>query len=169
MRMIFKPPPIIDTAKLIIFASNDEDVEYTDRIDLHASTSENGFVRIGEMPNLAITRTYYDNSYLLMICDEGWNAKGVIQFATIEEAKIKAERGYKGLNEKWQDSPYSQQEIDDFLRDEYGVDPRSEWWAMICSFCGKNDSELQVLFQGKHATICKNCVKRFYEELIKNT
>lgn len=88
----------------------DEDVEYTDRINLHVGTSENGFVRIGEMPNLAITKTYYDNSYLLMLCDEEWNPKGVIQFTTIEEAKIKAERGYKGITEKWHNSPYGQQE-----------------------------------------------------------
>lgn len=167
--MNLKPPPIIDSAKLVIFASNDENVEYTDRIDLHVGTSENGFVRIGEMPNLAITRTYYDNSYLLMLCDEEWNAKGVIQFTTIEEAKIKAERGYKGIAKKWQDSPYGQEEIDDFLRDEYEVDPKSEWWTMTCSFCGKRDSGLEILFQGKYATICKYCVKSFYEELMKTT
>jgi hypothetical protein len=164
-----KPPPIIDSAKLIIFAVNDEDVEYTDRIDLHIGTSENGFVRIGEMPNLAITRTYYDNSFLLMLCDEEWDTKGLIQFTTIEEAQLKAERGYKGINEKWQESPYSQDEIDEYLRDVYEVDPKSEWWTMFCSFCGKKDSELEMLLQGKHATICKHCVKNFYEEIIKNT
>ena len=164
-----KPPPIIDSAKLIIFASNDEDVEYTDRIDLHVGTSDNEFEKIGEMPNLAISKTYYDGSYLLMLCDKEWNAKGVIQFSSIEEAKIKAERGYRGINEKWQDSPYVQQEIDDFLRDEYEVDPKSEWWTMICSFCGKKGSELEQILQGKSASICRNCVKQFYEEFIKNT
>jgi hypothetical protein len=167
--MNLKPPPIIDSAKLILFALNDEDVEYTDRIDLHIGTSENGFVRIGEMPNLAITRTYYDNSYLLMLCDKVWNTVGVIKFTTIEEAKIKAERGYRGITNKWQESPYSHQDINDFLRDEYEVDPRSEWWTTFCSFCGKKDSELEQLFQGKHAAICKHCVKSFYEEIIKDT
>ena len=164
-----KPPPIIDSARLIVFAWNDEDVDYTDRIDLHVGTSENDLVRIGEMPNLAITRTYYDDSYLLMLCDEGWNAKGVIQFATMEEAKIKAERGYKGITPKWHNSPYGQQEIDDFLRDEYEVDPRSEWWTMICSFCGKKGSELEQVLQGKYASICRNCVKNFYDEFVKST
>jgi hypothetical protein len=169
MKMNPKPPPIIDSAKLISFASNDEDVEYTDRINLHVGTTENDFVRIGEMPNLAITRTYYDNSYLLMLCDEGWNAEGVLHFTTIEEAKAKAELGYKGISNKWKDSPYGQQEIDDFLRDVYEVDPRSEWWTMICSFCGKKDSEFEQLLQGKYASICRSCVKDFYEEFFSDT
>jgi hypothetical protein len=60
------PPPIIDSAKLILFAVNDKDVEYTDRIDLHVGTVENGLIRIGEMPNLAITKTFYDGNYLLI-------------------------------------------------------------------------------------------------------
>ncbi len=166
--MKLKPPPIIDSAKLILFAINDKNVEYTDRINLHVGTSENGFERIGEIPNLAITKTYYDNSSLLMLCDEKWNVKGVIQSTNIEEAKIQAERGYKGITEKWQESPYSQQEIDDFLREEYEVDPNSEWWTTYCSFCGRKSREINQMIKGLKAQICDVCVSDFHKELKEN-
>lgn len=90
-KMNTNPPPIIDSAKLICFAKNDDEVECTDRIDLHVSNSEGEFERIGEIPNLAISRTYGErNDYLLMLCDAEWGVKGVIAFTSIEEAKIKA-------------------------------------------------------------------------------
>ena len=63
--MTIKPPPIIDSAKVLLFASNDEDVHYTDRIDLHVGTLESGLVRMGEMHHLAIVKTYDDESYYL--------------------------------------------------------------------------------------------------------
>lgn len=162
--MKYNPPPIIDSAKLLQFAANDDEVEYTGQINLHVGTVDNGLEKISEMPYLAITQTYGENDYLLMLCDSDWNAKGVIVYTTIEEAKIRAERAYKGISQKWQTSSYTQNEIDDFLRDEYEVDPKSEWWAMICSFCGKKDAELDQLLQGRHASICKSCVLEFYKE-----
>jgi hypothetical protein len=64
------PPPIIDCTKVVLFAKNDDVVEYTDRIDLHVG-GENGFERIGELPNLVISEPYREpNTYLLMFCDE---------------------------------------------------------------------------------------------------
>ncbi len=134
------PPPIIDSAKVIVFARNDADVEYTDKINLHVGTEENDFKRIGELPNLAISAPYSTSGeYLLMLCNENWQAQGVICFSTIEEAKIKAEKGYKGILSKWQESSYNKDEVSEFLRNEYEVDPKFEWWTSICSFCGKKD------------------------------
>jgi len=164
-----KPPPIIDSTRVIFFAINDSTVEYTDRIDLHVGNSNNEFVRLGEVPNLAISVNYNKpDEYLLMFCDENWLTKGVIPFTTIEEAKIKAERGYKGITRKWQKSPYTQNEVDDYLRDEYEVDPKSEWWTTICTFCGKKDLELGVVLKGKYASICKGCINKYYRLFNEN-
>lgn len=136
------PPPIIDSAKVIVFALNDSDVVYTDKIELHIGTEEGEFQRLGEVQQLAISIPYNTpDKVLLMFCDASWQVLGVIAYTTIEEAKIKAERGYKGISDKWVASPYSEDQIEDFLRDEYEVDPKSEWWITICSFCGKRDSE----------------------------
>ncbi len=162
-------PPIIDSAKLLFFAINDDDVEYTDRISLYVWGSGKDLEPIGEVPGLAIAETYYDpKKYLLMFCDHDWSVKGVIPFTSIEEAKIKAERGYKGISSKWNASTYSDEEIQDFLIDEYDVDPYSEWWTSFCSFCGKSNSEFSKLIAGQSAQICENCIKDFFEVVNKN-
>lgn len=158
------PPPIVSTAKVLVYAVNDSDVEYTDKIDLHVGTKEQGLQRLGEVPHLVISTPYNQpEDYLLMFCDSSWEVLGVIAFTTIEEAKIKAERGYSGISDKWISSPYSTDQIDEFLRSEYQVDPKSEWWTTICSFCGRKDTELESVIVGKYASICKECALSYAE------
>lgn len=158
------PPPIVNTAKVIVYAVNDSDVEYTNKIDLHVGTIDEGLQRVGEVPNLVISSPYNQpEDFLLMFCDSSWEPLGVISFTTIEEAKIKAESGYTGISDKWISNPYSADQIDAFLRSEYQVDPKSEWWTTICSFCGRNDSEFESVLVGKYASICKECVLSYAE------
>ncbi len=163
------PPPIIDSCKLLFYARNEDDVTFTDRISLFIGGSGDELEPIGEVQNLAISKTYYEpHEFLLMFCEDDWSVKGVIPFTTIEETKTKAERGYNGISSKWKKNPYSEDEIDDYLRDEYEVDPKSEWWTMICSFCGRKDTEYSRLLEGKYAVICEDCVNKFYKAFNKN-
>jgi len=96
-----------------------------------------------------------------MFCNEEWEVVGVIDFTTIDEAKIKAERGYSGISKKWMESPYDDETINDFIRNEYEVDPGAKWWSTICSFCGQQDLEVEQILVGKYACICQNCVIEF--------
>ncbi len=163
------PPPIIDSCKLLYFAENDDEVKFTGRISLFVGDVNEGLEPIGEKPRLVITHTYCEpREYLLMFCDIHWSVKGVISFTTIDEAKIKAERVYNKITQKWKESPYSNEEINNFLRDEYEVDPHSDWWECICSFCAKKDSELEEVLVGEYASICKSCVINFYNEFNEN-
>jgi len=166
MRMETVPPPVIDSAKLICFAPNDADVTFTDRISLYVGGCGEELEPIGEVPNLSITQPYYEpKNFLLMFCNSDWTVKGVIAFTSVEEAKIKAERGYTGITSKWRDSPYSDEDIRDFLRDEYEVDPNSEWWAEYCSFCGRESNDVKQMIQSQKAQICNFCISQFYEGL----
>lgn len=159
------PPPIIDSSKLICFAHNDSDVIFTDRISLYI-----GGEPIGEVPKLAIMKSYSDpERYWLMFCNTDWTAKGVIAFTSVEEAKIKAERGYTGITSKWNDSPYADEDIKNFLRGEYEVDPNSEWWADYCSFCGRESRNVKQMINSDKAQICNFCISEFYEELKEDT
>ena len=163
------PPPIIDSAKVLVFAQNDDDVVYTDKIELHVGSTEGEFRRIGEMPYLVIARPYNSpEGYLLLFCNAEWGAEGVIAFTSMEEAKRKAERGYRGISQKWTISPYTEDDLNEFLRNEYNVDPLSEWWSQICSFCGRKESELESVVVGKYASICRQCVLEFYEAFNEN-
>ncbi len=160
------PPPIIDSAKLICFAHNDAEVTFTDRISLYVGGSGEELEPIGVVPNLAITQPYYEpKNFLLMLCNSDWTVKGVIEFTSAENAKIKAERGYTGITSKWNDAPYSDEDIRNFLTNEYEVDPDSEWWSEYCSFCGKESSEVNQMIKSQKAQICNFCINAFYEEL----
>lgn len=160
------PPPVIHSSKLLCFAVNDADVVFTDKISLYVSSEAGELVRLAEVPNIAICQPYNEISeILLFFCDENWEPKGTIPFSSIEEAKIRAERGYAGVNSKWHNSGYSHSEIEEFLRTEYEVDPASRWWEMVCSFCNKTESEDLTIFQAPKASICSKYVASFYSNI----
>lgn len=152
------PPPVLDSARLIAFAHNDDEIEYTDCINLFV-----GEERLGEVPCLAICRNYWHpHDILLLFCDLDWQSKGVIGFETVDEAKAKADRGYHGISKKWMNCPYSDQEVAEYLRNEYNVDPDAEWWKMFCSFCGKENHELDGILASDRAAICRKCAVNVY-------
>jgi hypothetical protein len=153
------PPPIIDSARTICYAVKDDDVVFTNRIHLIV-----GGERVGEVSHLAICHNYSNpDDFLLLLCDADWESKGVIGFDSVEAAKAKAERGYEGISRKWVDVEASKEELDRFLREEYEVDPDTEWWRTFCSFCGKEDTETTGLLASGNAKICYECVKEFYK------
>jgi hypothetical protein len=153
------PPPIIDSARVLQYVTVSADMEYTERIHLIV-----GGERLGRVPNLAICQNYCDpEDVLLLLCDMQWNSQGCIAFTTVDEARLKAEGGYPAISGQWKSTPHGQSAVDDFLRDVYEVDPRSEWWRHICSFCQK-DVEGMAVSKGS-ATICLECVDSFHEAM----
>ena len=159
--MLNRPPPIIDSARVLEYARTDGDVSYTGRINLFSDGT-----RVERVPCLAICRNYFDPSdILLLFCNEEWVSVGGIGFTTVGEAKAKAELGYQGIDDMWTDPGFSDDEIDDFLREEYEVDPKSEWWKMICSFCGKDQHDFENLISSSRAAICNRCIVKFHVEL----
>ncbi len=59
------PPPIIDSARVLEYATVSADMEYTERIHLIV-----GGERLGRVPNLAIGQNYYGpGDMLLLFCD----------------------------------------------------------------------------------------------------
>ena len=155
------PPPVIDSAKLLAYAVVDADIEYTDRICLFVNEE-----RLGKASRLAITANYFiPGDILLEFCDDEWSCKGVIAHKSVEEAKAQAERGYRGISSKWVPSPYSEKDVADYLRDSYGIDPTTEWWKTMCSFCGKDIEEGRA-FGSRNAVICEKCVSAFHSNLV---
>ncbi len=166
--MIDNLPPVIDSCKLLLYAGTGSDVEFTDRINLHVGSSDGEFIRVGEQPYLIIAQPYSNqDEYLLMFCNSSFETVGVINFASLHEAKLKAEKGYRGISDKWKPSPFTENEVSNYLRDEYEVDPTSEWWKDECSFCEKS-SELEMLIKGTKASICKSCIESFASEINEN-
>ena len=159
------PPPVIDSAKLVAFAENDDDVTYTGKLSLHVGGPSN-WQTVDELPGLVIVNSYnMPQDFLLGFCDESWSISGVIQFDSIEAAKARAEHYYSGVGSKWCSSPYSDEQVREYLKTEYGVDPDSEWWVVRCSFCGKEDTDTAGVIASESATICYGCIGDFYSEI----
>lgn len=158
------PPPVIDSMRTLWFAVVDNEVTYTDRIHLIV-----GGERLGKVECLAICLNYsIPGDFVLCFCDSRWQCKGVIAYQSVDEAKAKAEIGYSGIGEKWQAHTASQDEVDAFLREEYDVDPKTEWWKTECSFCGKDIPDVDGILGGKSAHICYGCIREFYEHIQKD-
>jgi len=125
---IHKPPPVIHSARTLFYAVNDESVEFTGGIDLFVGNPKN-MNKLGEMPFLAICQNYCPpQDILLFFCDQNWEPQGAIGLQSIEAAKEKAEKGYKGISKNWATFAISNAEVNQFLREEYEVDPNTEWW-----------------------------------------
>lgn len=159
------PPPILNSARLLSFASTvSETVEFTDRIELHVGC-DGEFTRLGQVPFLAIAETFPPpGRILLMFCNECWETLGLSAFTSMEDAKLQAERGYRGISARWVNSPYTTDDEDRYLRNELNLDPRSEWWKTVCSFCG-NDASSGGFVEGPRAVICECCVRTFHKQL----
>ena len=149
------------------FAENDDDVTYTGKLSLHVGGSDN-WQTVGELPRLVIVNPYNNpEDFLLGFCDDAWAIKGVISIESVEAARDRAEQCYSGIGGKWRKSPYSDEQAREFLRNEYEVDPDSEWWIVRCSFCGKEDTDTAGIIASESATICYGCIEDFQTEISK--
>jgi len=160
---VYKPPPVIHSARTLFYAVNDDSVEFTGRINLFVGDN---LEKLGEMPLLAICENYcVPGDILLFFCNKDWEPQGTIGLDSVAAAKEKAEVGYKGINKKWVNAESSKEELYKYLRDVYEVDPDTEWWKVECAFCGKDDSEVDRMLgsTNEKTYICNNCIRALYE------
>ena|GEM_PF-3456601 len=120
------PPPVIDAARVICYAGTEVGVKFTDRLCLLVDG-----VRVGRVPRLVICENLCDpGDFLLLFCSENWESVGAIGSESVELAKERAEVGYSGISSVWEYSRASSEEVDGFVRREYGVDPKTKWWEI---------------------------------------
>ena len=159
------PPPVIDSARLVEYAENDDDVTFTGELSLHVG-GPSDWETVGELPALVIVHPFYNpGEFLLGFCNESWETSGVIPFESVEAAKAHAEHYYSGIGEKWRVTPYSEEQTREYLRTEYDVDPDSEWWTVRCSFCGNQDTGNAGIIASESATICYGCIEEFHKKI----
>lgn len=99
-----RPPPVLDSAKVLEFAVLDPSVQFTGALNLY-----HGDKRIGRVPCLAICMDPNVDGLFLFHCDENWNVLAAQIWnnpdrpvvATVEEVKAKTEKYYSGLSSKW--------------------------------------------------------------------
>src|SRR5262245_22403310 len=99
-----RPPPVLDSARVLEFAVVDSSVRFTGALHLY-----HGGERVGPVPCLAICRDPNVDGLLLFHCDKNWNVLGAQIWnnpdrpvvATVEGVKERAEEYYSGISSKW--------------------------------------------------------------------
>jgi hypothetical protein len=146
------PPPALDCARVLEYVFIPSSNEYSGRTLLFVDGKE-----IGRVPCLAICEEKSSGGVLFFHCDAEWNVLGCAPYASVAEAKNKAERIYAGLLPSWIASGVSEAEAERYL-DELFADER-------CSFCGKRADLVEQLFQKGSVYICDGCVEEYYRTL----
>ena len=146
------PPPALDCAQAIEYAIVDAGVAFEQRHTLNV-----GGEWLGEVPRLAICRNLDESEFMVFHCDTEWNVLGVAAgYNSVEEAKAKTERSYRGLASRWVATGYS--------REEAQKNIAAIFKGHECSFCGRLPPEYQSAV-GDAVRICNHCIDEFHEAI----
>ena len=138
------PPPALGCRRVLAYAVVDGSVEFSGRTLLFVDGKE-----LGPVERLAICKSQDDPDYLLVHCNKRWDAKGVSAYASMEEAKSKAESIYRGLSSHWIDPQVSEEAAEAYLDELFG-DQR-------CAACGKRADKVDKLFRTESGYVCPSC------------
>jgi len=93
------PPKTIDSVQIYVYAIVDDAVEWTGRSG--GPTVYVGAKLLERVPRLAIGLNYDGREFILLYCDEGWEALAAGGYPSLERAKERAEREYRGVASRW--------------------------------------------------------------------
>lgn len=146
------PPPALDCAHAIEYAIVDETVRFEQRRWLNV-----GGAWLGAVPRLAICRNPDELQYMVFHCDNDWNVLGVAGgYATIAEAKARAERSYQGLSSKWMETGHTPEDAARYMAEVFKGNE--------CSFCGRLPPQYDsaVGDAREKVRICNRCIDEFH-------
>ena len=150
--MITAPSPMLESSKLVKYATTDPPVVFTGRQVIYLDGK-----LLDAAPRLAICENLSDQRMHLLLCDDDWNVIAASTGDSLVEVEEMAERWYRGIEDKWIKSPYGEEEFR-----KYAGDQREE---LRCSFCGRWDWEYGQAFSVQGSNICDVCVRSFFEKL----
>ena len=143
-----KPPPVLDSARVLQYALVDKSVGYVGRTLLFVAGKE-----LGRVPRMAICENH-EMGVLLFHCSRNWKILGCSPHTSVAEAKKKAEWIYPGLSGRWKRAHVTKKQARLFLD--------KLWGSQRCNFCGKRPDEVEQMYGKSDAYICVACVERFH-------
>src|SRR5437867_3651946 len=148
------PPPVLNMARVIAYAFVDDSVRWTGRQCLFVGGEE-----LGPVPRLALAQNVTGDlkDVLIFHCNDRWEVLGVSGGSTLEEAKVRIERAYRGIGAKWIDANVSIEEAKAWILENSD--------HIVCFFCGRSAGEFQQIVTGKLAAICNLCIDKLHQEL----
>jgi ClpX C4-type zinc finger len=157
------PPPVLDSARVLFYATVNDSVTFAGRTLLFVDGHE-----IGQVPCLAICEDGTTKEALLFHCDAEWKTLGCSAHTSPNEAKARAERIYSGLSTRWIEANVSKDAAEvyqDKLRKEYEDDVHELRSSARCSFCGRRVDDVNDMHvnENEDAFICDVCVEEFHQ------
>ncbi len=151
-RTLPKPPPALDSARLLAYAVLDESVSYSGHRLLFVDGKE-----LGPVPCLAICQVSDGSGVLFFHCSDDWTVLGAAEYKSVAEAKNRAERIYPGVTSLWIEAHVSEQEARRYL-DEF-------WGDQRCSVCGRTPDQINRLVSKNSVRLCDSCIDEFHQML----
>ena len=146
------PPPVLASARVLAYAFAEAGT-YTGRHVVFAAGRE-----LGPVPCLAMGRRLPRGEVLLLFCDKDWDVLAAEAHTSIDAAKYAAGEAYAGLDAKWQETSFTDAEVDAFLDEEDR--------GLICSFCGRHPHEVDRIVTGHGgAAICEICIRALLQRV----
>ena len=149
---VAEPPPVLSGARVLAYAIVDDTVAYTERNRLFVDG-----ILLGPVPRLAICQELRKPEIVILHCDDEWGARGVSGgYSSVEAAKLRVERSYYGLLDKWVDTSVTEDQARDYLGHECADEK--------CSFCGRIPLYVETMI-GDNVRICNICIDEFHEDI----
>lgn len=93
-----QPPRELDSSDVLEFAWIDASVTH----DPYGPYMIADGKRLGSVPALVIARNQRNPAdILLFFCDHDWDVLAAAGYATVEEAKVRADKEYRGVSKLW--------------------------------------------------------------------
>jgi len=148
-----KPPPVLACCRVLRYAVLSSSVRYSGHSNLYVDGRE-----LGPVPSLAICQPLDRAEILLCHCARDWTVLGAAAYASIGEAKKRAEAIYPGVARAWVDARISKSQATAYLNSVV-------WKGMKCTVCGKRPDEISRMLEKGKVRICDSCIREFYRFL----
>jgi hypothetical protein len=157
MNMRDAPPPVLDSARVLLYAILDDSVRWTGRQTLIV-----GGKKLGPVPRLALCQNVWGEFKDIHIfhCNDQWEVLGAGGGRTLDDAKASAEIAYAGVVAKWIAMNVSEEEGRAWTM-EHST-------GMKCSFCDRIPAEIERLITGKSGAICNYCIAELHAKMQDN-
>jgi hypothetical protein len=145
-----EPPPVLAFTRVLEYAVLGASVRYSGHSSLFVEGKE-----LGPVPRLAICQPFDEAEFVLLHCDDEWEVLGAAGYASLAEAKGRAERIYPGVSACWIDRYITEAEAKDYVEREFGHER--------CRFCGKLPVDVErMVVHARGGPICNFCIEEFH-------
>lgn len=145
-----EPPPVLAFARVLEYAVLTSSVRYGGHSALFVGGKD-----LGPVPRLAICQPLSETTFTLFHCGDDWDVLGSSGYASVAEAKARAERIYAGVSACWIDRQVTEADAAEYVERESGHER--------CRFCGRLPVDVErLVVHERGGPICNTCIEELH-------